>query len=107
MMVMLSFGMMLSSGIKKLATMLVISQISLQVLMFLGGLYFPVFDVPPPLIWFVYVIPTTHLVELMRRTLGLSIAPVSSTVLVIVPLIWLVFGMVVFATNFKRVMGYE
>ena len=107
MFVMLSFGMMVSSAVKKLSTMIVISQISLQVLMFLGGLYFPVFNVPVPLKWLVYAIPTTHLVELMRRTVGFNIAPVSRTVLLVVPAVWFVASVLIFAVNFKKVMGYE
>lgn len=107
MIVMLGFGMMISSLVKKLSTMIALAQISLQVLMFLGGLYFPVFDVPIPLKWIVYGIPTTYLVELMRRNLGLNVAPVSQATLYIVPMIWFVASVFIFAVNFKKVMGYE
>jgi ABC-2 type transport system permease protein len=39
--------------------------------------------------------------------MGYNIAPISMTWLIVVPLIWLVFSISVFALNFRKVMGYE
>ena len=107
MIVLLAFGMMVSSFATKLSTATVFGQVSMQVLMFLGGLYFPVFTLPWGVRWFVYVLPTTYLVELQRRFIGQSVSPMPFYVLIVVPIVWLVFSATVFAANFKRVMGYE
>lgn len=107
MIVLLAFGMMVSSFATKLSTATVFGQVSMQVLMFLGGLYFPVFTLPWGVRWFVYVLPTTYLVELQRRFIGQSVSPMPFYVLIVVPLVWLVFSATVFAANFKKVMGYE
>ncbi len=107
MVVLLSFGMMISSFATKLSTATVFGQVSMQVLMFLGGLYFPVFTLPWSIRWFVYILPTTYLVELQRRFIGQSVSPIPFYVLILVPVAWAVFSTTVFAANFKKVMGYE
>jgi ABC-2 type transport system permease protein len=55
---------------------------------FLGGLYFPVFDLPPAVSWFVYINPLTYLAAGMRKAMGLMDAPVPHFTLYLVPLIW-------------------
>ncbi len=107
MVVLLAFGMMVSSFATKLSTATVFGQVAMQVLMFLGGLYFPVFTLPWGIRWFVYILPTTYLVELQRRFIGQSVSPIPFYVLILVPVAWLVFSTTVFAANFKKVMGYE
>jgi len=102
-----SFGLMVASFAKKLSTATVVGQSLYQVMMFMGGLYFPVFDLPWGLRWIVYLLPTTYLVELSRRFMGYTIAPISMTWLIVVPLIWMIFSVSVFALNFRKVMGYE
>ena len=76
-------------------------------MMFLGGLYFPVFDLPWGIRWLVYALPTTYLVELSRRVMGYQFVPLSVGWLIAVPLIWTTVSLVTFAVNFKKVMGYE
>lgn len=105
--VLLSMGLMFASFIKKLSTANVVGQIANQLMMFLGGLYFPVFNIPWTMRWLVYAIPTTYLAELTRRSLGYRIAPIPDHFLIIVPAIWLVTSVVIFSLNFKKVMGYE
>jgi ABC-2 type transport system permease protein len=39
--------------------------------------------------------------------MGYQFAPLSVGWLIAVPLIWTTFSLVVFAVNFKKVMGYE
>jgi len=107
MLVSVSFGLMVASFAKKLSTATVVGQSLYQVMMFMGGLYFPVFDLPWGLRWIVYLLPTTYLVELSRRFMGYTIAPISMTWLIVVPLIWMIFSVSVFALNFRKVMGYE
>lgn len=107
MVVTISFGLMIASFSKKLSTVTVLGQTLYQVMMFLGGLYFPVFDLPWGIRWLVYALPTTYLVELSRRVMGYQFAPVSLLWLVLVPMIWTAVSTIVFVVNFKKVMGYE
>ena len=107
MIVTISFGLMIASFSKKLSTVSVLGQTLYQIMMFLGGLYFPVFDLPWGIRWLVYALPTTYLVELSRRVMGYQFAPLSVGWLIVVPLIWTTFSLLVFAVNFKKVMGYE
>ena len=107
MVVTISFGLMIASFSKKLSTVTVLGQTLYQLMMFLGGLYFPVFDLPWGIRWLVYALPTTYLVELSRRVMGYQFAPVSLFWLILVPIIWTAFSTVIFVINFKKVMGYE
>jgi ABC-2 type transport system permease protein len=105
--VLLGFGLMIASFTKKGSTAMVFSQIANQVLMFLGGLYFPVFDIPWTIRWLVYVLPTTYLVELLRTSIGYGVSSINTVFLFLVPGIWLIASIVLFTVNFKKVMGYE
>ncbi|MFW6119686.1 MAG: ABC transporter permease [Petrotogales bacterium] len=105
--VLLGFGFMIASFAKKSSTAMVFSQIANQVLMFLGGLYFPVFDIPWSIRWLVYVLPTTYLVELLRTSIGYGVSSINTVLLFIVPGIWLLISIILFTVNFKKVMGYE
>lgn len=107
MVVTISFGLMIASFSKKLSTVTVLGQTLYQLMMFLGGLYFPVFHLPWGIRWLVYALPTTYLVELSRRVMGYQFAPVSLFWLILVPIIWTAFSTVIFVINFKKVMGYE
>ncbi|MDN5338468.1 MAG: type transport system permease protein [Thermotogaceae bacterium] len=107
MITLLSFGMMLTSIFKKTSTIVVTGQIMNQVLMFLGGLYFPVFDAPWAIRWIVYLLPTTYLGELLRWCIGYKISNIPFQHLLIVPMGWILFSIVIFSVNFKKVMGYE
>lgn len=107
MITMLSFGMMISSIFKKASTAMVVSQIVNQLLMFLGGLYFPIFNVPWVIRWLVYVLPTTYLAELLRSYMGYSVSTIPSNLLFAIPLVWMASSITIFSLNFKKVMGYE
>ncbi len=107
MLVLVSFGLMLASFARKESTATVLGQSFYQIMMFLGGFYFPVFGLPWAIRWFVYFIPSTYLVELCRRSMGFSAAPISLLWLIAVPALWLVFSVSVFSLNFRKVMGYE
>lgn len=58
-------------------------------LQFLGGLYFPVTDVPGPLRAMVAINPLTHLAEGLRAALGLGTSSFSAWANLFVPLFWL------------------
>jgi ABC-2 type transport system permease protein len=105
--VLLGFGLMIASFTKKGSTAMVFSQIANQALMFLGGLYFPVFDIPWSIRWLVYVLPTTYLVELLRSSIGYGVSSINTAYLFLVPGIWLTASILLFTANFKKVMGYE
>ncbi|AEH50451.1 ABC transporter permease [Pseudothermotoga thermarum] len=109
MLVSLSFGMMIASFFKKFSTAMVFCQISYQLLMFLGGLYFPVlnFGMPKIMNYIALSLPTTYLVENLRTVIGQSPYNFSSIQLWGVPAIWLIAGLVVFLLNFRKVMSYE
>lgn len=92
---------------KSLSTVMTIINIIFQITMFLGGLYFPIFNVPWAVKWIVYINPISYLVEGMRRIVGFNIAPFSDIWIYVVPLIWAMFSLIIFSVNYKRVMGYE
>ncbi|KLO24667.1 MULTISPECIES: ABC transporter permease [unclassified Marinitoga] len=102
-----SLGLMFISISKKLSTAMALINIIFQVSMFLGGLYFPVFNVSWAIKWFVYINPITYLVEGMRRIVGFNLAPFQNHWVYIIPMIWGIFSIVIFSVNYKRVMGYE
>ncbi len=68
---------------------------------FLGGLYFPVFDLSPAVRWFVYINPITYLAAGMRQSMGLMKAPVPHYTLYLVPLIWIVVLLAISIKVFK------
>ncbi len=105
--VMLSIGMMMSVLVKKLSTLFAISQIMNYIFMFLGGLWFPVISFPWAIRWITYILPTTYLLEMMRRLIGITTIQMDFSNLFLVPLIWFTAAVLIFFINFKRVMGYE
>jgi ABC-2 type transport system permease protein len=107
MVVLVSFGLMLASFATKESTAIALGQTFNQVMMFLGGFYFPVFGLPWGLRWLVYALPTSWLVELGRRSMGIATTDQPLGLLIGVPCAWLVVSLVVFSLNFRKVMGYE
>jgi ABC-2 type transport system permease protein len=105
--VLVSFGLMLASFATRESTAIVLGQTFYQVMMFLGGFYFPVLGLPWALRWIVYVIPTSYLVELGRRNMGLATNDLPFALLIGVPVAWLLISATVFSFNFRKVMGYE
>lgn len=98
-----SFSFMLASVISNIQQANIISQMSLQVMQFLGGLYFNVFQVPMFLRWFVYINPVTYLAAGVRDELGLVKTPYPMYLSYAVPLAWTVFGIVLASLFFKWV----
>ncbi|WGS65131.1 ABC transporter permease [Marinitoga aeolica] len=105
--VLFSIGLIFVSISKKLSTSMVLINILFQVSMFLGGLYFPIFNIPWIIKWYVYINPVTYLVEGMRRLVGFNIAPFSNIWIYVVPTIWLFISILLFSLNYKKVLGYE
>jgi ABC-2 type transport system permease protein len=58
---------------------------------FLGGLYFPVLNVPNAIKWIVIGNPITYLASGMRSSMGIMPNPFSMLETITIPLIWLVF----------------
>ncbi len=56
---------------------------------FLGGLYFPVFDLPPAIQWFVYINPLTWLSTGMRHEMQLVGSPYPAFLHYLVPVLWI------------------
>jgi len=68
---------------------------------FLGGLYFPVFDLPPAVRWFVYINPITYLAAGIRQSMGLMDAPLPYFTLFLVPTIWALVLLLISIKIFK------
>jgi ABC-2 type transport system permease protein len=102
-----SFGLMISSFARKESSAGIFGQLFYQTMMFLGGFFFPVFGLPWGIRWLVYVLPSTYLVELLRRGMGIHTAPLSALSLIAVPLAWTALSVIVFSFNFRKVMAYE
>lgn len=104
-----SLGIVVVSFCRRFSTALVVTQIAYQILMFLGGFYFPVlnFDMPRLIKILARVIPTTYLVENLRYSLGLHFYNFSQIELWLIPGFWIIASVIVFSLNFKKVMGYE
>ncbi|SHE78961.1 ABC-2 type transport system permease protein [Marinitoga hydrogenitolerans DSM 16785] len=105
--VIFSFGLLFTTISRKITTVMAVLNVVFQISMFLGGLYFPVFNVPWVIKWIVYINPITYLVEGLRRIIGFNIAPFSNMWIYLVPLFWLIISLLVFSINYKKVMGYE
>ena len=69
--------------------------------MFLGGLFFPVNNVPTALKVFVYSIPTTYLANGLRDSMGVSPSPTPAYLNVLVPIIWAVVMTLYSMRHFK------
>ena len=85
---------------------MVIGQICYQIMMFMGGFFFPVMDLPWSVKWLVYLVPTTYLVELLRRGMGIQTMELATIWLITVPLAWTVVSVSVFSLRFRKVMGH-
>ena len=105
--VLFSFGLMLSSFVRRSTTAIAVGNVMNYVMMFMGGLFFPVFNFPWSLRWLVYIIPTTYLAEALRKILGQNLGNFSWTTMIGIPALWFVLSLILFILNFKKVMGYE
>ena len=97
----LSFGFFLGSVAKTPNSASGLANILFFPMQFLGGLYFPVFDLPPAVRWFVYINPITYLAAGMRQSMGLMDAPLPYFTLFLVPLLWAVVLLLISVKIFK------
>lgn len=102
-----SIGLMIAAITGKESSVIVIGQISYQLMMFMGGFFFPVMSLPWTVRWLVYLVPTSYLVELLRRGMGIQSTDLSNTLLIAVPLAWMTVAAIVFSMRFRKVMGHE
>lgn len=109
MLVSLSMGLFLVCLFLKPASAVVSGQVLYQIMMFVGGLYFPVlrYNVPSFLKYFALALPSTHLAELLRSALGHSVYSLPVWQMWSIPSLWLIASVVLFLIRFKWVMGYE
>ncbi len=73
--------------------------------MFLGGLFFPISNVPYFIKVIAYSIPTTYLANGLRSSMGVSYSATSTYLNVLVPLIWAIFMSVYAIRHFKWEVG--
>ncbi|MGJ8455005.1 ABC transporter permease [Pseudothermotoga sp. U03pept] len=104
-----SIGITVVSVCRRFSTAIVTVQILYQLMMFLGGFYFPVLNLNMPVFIraIAYVLPTTYLAENLRYSLHQGVYTFSQFQLWAVPLAWVAVSIVAFAFSFKKVMGYE
>ena len=76
-------------------------------LMFLGGLFFPVMELPGVIRWVVLVNPVTYLINGLRDTLGVYPSPTSFYLNIGVPALWFIGGSIIAAGFFKWNPGGE
>jgi len=97
----LSFGIFLGSVAKTPNSASGLANMLFFPMQFLGGLYFPVFDLPPAVRWFVYINPITYLAAGIRQSMGLMDAPMPYFTLILVPLLWTVVLLLISVRTFK------
>lgn len=102
----ISIGLVIAAIASKESSVMVIGQICYQIMMFMGGFFFPVMDLPWSVKWLVYLVPTTYLVELLRRGMGIQTMEMATIWLIAVPLAWTVISVSVFGLRFRKVMGH-
>lgn len=97
----LSFGIFLGSVSKTPNGAAGLANILFFPMQFLGGLYFPVFDLSPAVRWFVYINPITYLAAGMRQSMGLMDAPLPYYTLFLIPILWIVVLLLISVKIFK------
>ncbi|MGI6149305.1 MAG: ABC transporter permease [Limnochordia bacterium] len=86
----LSVGLVISALAKTANSASALSNALLYPMMFLGGLYFPVMQVPYPLRFLVLVNPVTYLVNGLRHTTGVLVSPTPHWANIVVPAVFAV-----------------
>ncbi|MDN5359482.1 MAG: type transport system permease protein [Thermotogaceae bacterium] len=97
----LSFGIFLGSVSKTPNGASGLANILFFPMQFLGGLYFPVFDLSPAVRWFVYINPITYLAAGMRQSMGLMDAPLPYYTLFLIPILWTAVLLLISVKIFK------
>jgi ABC-2 type transport system permease protein len=90
--VLFSLGFLIASVVKNATSGMIMLNVILYPLMFLGGLYFPLEFLPRFLQIFVRINPVTYLINGLRDSLGLYPSFTAPALNVLVPLIWLAFS---------------
>lgn len=97
----LSVGVLIAGIAKTANAANTLSNILVYPLMFLGGLYFPVAQLPFPISLFVAVNPVTYLSNGLRDSLGVFPSPTAPFLNYIVPAVWIVFSLVIGLSLFR------
>ena len=100
----ISFGLLIASFFKKMASVSVFSNIIYFLTIFLSGLYFPVKDVPWVIRWFVYFNPGTYMVDGLRNVLDNNIVNFNQ---IFIPFIWTILGITFFSVSYRRLIKDE
>lgn len=97
-----SFGFFLASISKTINSANAISQVLNFPLQFLGGLYFPLTNVPWTIRWIVIINPITYLASGIRDSLGVIKSPYSPILTITVPILWTIFCTVFSIIRYNR-----
>ncbi len=103
MLVLSAMGFFISAVAKNTNSAGVIGQILNFPLQFLGGIYFPISDVPWFIKWIVVINPITYLAAGIRDTLGVMPSPYPIYLTILIPLIYTVLFLVVSIRKYRRV----
>jgi len=98
-----SLGFFSASMAKNANSANVIAQIVQFPMQFLGGIYFPVFDVPWFIYWFVLINPITYLTAGIRDSLGVLASPYPAYVCILLPLLFGIFFLTIAILKFRRI----
>lgn len=97
-----SFGFFIASVSKTTNSANAISQVLNFPLQFLGGLYFPLTNVPWAIRWIVIINPITYLASGIRDSLGVMRSPYPSILTILVPLLWTIFCLFLTVKRFNQ-----
>lgn len=103
----LSFGFLVLGLVKSKESVGIITSAIIYPLAFLGGIFFPVTEIPGFIRFIVLINPVTYLTNGMRDLLGIYPSTTSPILNILVPAAWLVVGLIVSALSFKWNPGGE
>jgi ABC-2 type transport system permease protein len=96
-----TFGFFISALAKNTNSANIIGQILNFPLQFLGGIYFPVNDVPWFIKWIVIINPITYLASGIRDTLGVMPSPYPIYLTILVPLAYTLVFLLISIKKYK------
>jgi len=91
----LSFGFLISSIAKTANAGMAIANILNMPMLFLGGLFFPIGDLPLVIKAITFINPITYLAQGLRVSLGVETGTIPSTLTVVVPLSWILICLLI------------
>lgn len=97
-----SFGLFTSAVSKNPNSANVIAQIVQFPMQFLGGIYFPVNDVPWVIKWFVVINPITYLASGIRDSLNVLVSPYPIYLTILIPLIYSIFFIFISIRKYRK-----